>query len=86
MYNKMIDLWERCTMREELNDCDHWPECEDCLLVDLRVVSLPKCWRIEEMDKDSIDDKLQLCQLLMAHNTGRCGRDCLFCEVERLGG
>ena len=84
MYWKMRSLWDSCVMREEENDCDDWPECENCPLVEFNLIKLPKCWNAMEMDFDSEDDKLQLSLLVLSHITGKCGNHCLFCELEKI--
>lgn len=82
MYWTVKTLWEHCVMRSEDNNCITWPDCEDCLLVSLRLVKLPKCWNRTAMDYTDNSDMDQLSRLILAHITGRCGYDCIFCECE----
>lgn len=71
-------------IRRENKDCDHWPECEECVLVKLYLVKLPHCWDVAAMDYECEGDKYQLATLVHSHIVGKCGGYCLFCEVERI--
>jgi hypothetical protein len=84
MYKKMLDLWSKCVIRNQTNDCDYWPECEECSLVQYHVVRLPYCWDVYTMDFACEADKHQLATLVHSHIIGSCGKLCLFCEVERI--
>jgi hypothetical protein len=85
MYGAMKSLWDSCVIRREEGNCKHWPEyCDTCSLVRMYLIRLPKCWTLDEMDKDSEDDRKQLSMLVLSHITGKCGSCCLFCEVERI--
>lgn len=85
MYKNLRELWDSCTIRRESNDCPYWPEsCGECSLVQWYLIKLPKCWKVHDWEKDSIEDKKQLATLLHAHITGNCRGYCLFCEIERI--